>query len=124
MTDDVLDLLSILTLQDNARAVCWVHKRGVSMTLLAVSFDSSSKISIYDGRGEIAEPLHEVGNLHRSSVSLMAYNEIFDCVVSADESGMLEYWSPSKDFEKPDNVFGLKSSTNLFEFKKVLAVRL
>jgi len=48
----------------------------------------------------------------------MAFNNEYDCVVSADESGMLEYWSPSENFEKPGNVWSMKSSTNLFEFKK------
>lgn len=58
-------------------------------------------------------------NLHRSSVSVMAYNDAYDCVISADEGGMLEYWRPSGTYEKPDNVFQYKSSTNLFDFKKV-----
>jgi peptidylprolyl isomerase domain and WD repeat-containing protein 1 len=31
---------------------------------------------------------------------------------------MLEYWSPSSNYEKPSNVFDMKSSTNLFDFKK------
>jgi peptidylprolyl isomerase domain and WD repeat-containing protein 1 len=48
----------------------------------------------------------------------MAYNNAYDCVVSVDQGGMVEYWRPSGTFEKPDNVWALKSSTNLFEFKK------
>ena len=47
----------------------------------------------------------------------MAFNNAYDCVISADENGMLEYWRP-ETYEKPDNVFQYKSSTNLFEFKK------
>lgn len=48
----------------------------------------------------------------------MAYNGVYDCVISADENGMIEYWRPEGTHEKPDNVFQYKSSTNLFEFKK------
>lgn len=48
----------------------------------------------------------------------MAYNNQYDCVVSVDEAGMIEYWRPSGDYEKPDGVFKYKSSTDLFEFKK------
>ncbi|KAL8740316.1 MAG: hypothetical protein Q9190_006969 [Brigantiaea leucoxantha] len=48
----------------------------------------------------------------------MAYNSEFDCVVSADESGMIEYWRPGGTYEKPDGVFQYKSSTDLFDFKK------
>jgi len=48
----------------------------------------------------------------------MAFNGAYDCVISADENGMIEYWRPEGTHEKPDNVFQYKSSTNLFEFKK------
>jgi peptidylprolyl isomerase domain and WD repeat-containing protein 1 len=51
-------------------------------------------------------------------VVAIAFNNAYDCVISADEAGMVEYWRPSDGFEKPDNVFELKSSTNLFEFRK------
>jgi len=56
--------------------------------------------------------------LHRSPVAQIAYNNHYDCAISADESGMIEYWCPSGNYEKPENVFQYKSSTDLFEFKK------
>lgn len=77
---------------------------------------------IYDGRGEQSSaPLHTVSGLHRAVVHLIAFNDMFNCVVSCDQSGMVEYWSPrpERDFEKPDTVFDYKSSTGLFAFKKV-----
>lgn len=52
---------------------------------------------------------------------LIAYNERHDVVVSADTSGMVEYWSPKEPFDKPDDVHGLwqyKSATDLYDFKK------
>jgi peptidylprolyl isomerase domain and WD repeat-containing protein 1 len=49
----------------------------------------------------------------------MAYNDAYDCTISVDDGGMVEYWRPHGDYEKPDNVFEYKSSTSLFEFKKV-----
>ena len=48
----------------------------------------------------------------------MAYNDRYDCVISVDEGGMVEYWRPSGNFDKPSNVFNLKSDTNLFDFKR------
>jgi peptidylprolyl isomerase domain and WD repeat-containing protein 1 len=75
---------------------------------------------VHDGRGENQQPLHTIKSLHKSSVSLMAYNNNYDCVISVDEGGMLEYWRSGDNYEKPDNVFSMKSSTNLFEFKKVI----
>lgn len=109
----------MLNLHFTPRAVCWVHKRGASLPLLAVSDHVEPWISVYDGRGENVEPLTVLKTLHRNSVSLMAYNDPYDCVVSADEVGMLEYWRPSGTYEKPENVFQYKSSTSLFDFKKV-----
>ncbi|KAL2795401.1 hypothetical protein BJX66DRAFT_170030 [Aspergillus keveii] len=113
------DLLSMLTLEFDPRCVCWVHPRGASLPLLAVTDEASSSIHIFDGRGENSTPLHTLKSIHRNPVAAIAFNDAYDCVISADESGMIEYWRASdSSFEKPDNVFELKSSTNLFEFKK------
>jgi peptidylprolyl isomerase domain and WD repeat-containing protein 1 len=113
------DLLAMLTLDFSPRCICWVHPRGASLPLLAVTDDGSSTIRIYDGRGENTTPLHTLKSIHRSPISAIAFNDAYNCVISADESGMIEYWRASDGtFEKPDNVFELKSSTNLFEFKK------
>lgn len=120
---DVLtfDLLYMLSLEFTPKCVCWIHKRGASLPLLAVSNEVNHSIEIYDGRGENQTHIHTISGLHRSVVSLMAFNDAYDCVISADENGMLEYWRPD-NYEKPDNVFQYKSSTNLFEFKKAKSV--
>ena len=118
----VSDLLTILTLDFVPKTLCWVHRRGASFPVLAVSSESDSSIRLYDGRGEQATPLHTISGLHRNPVSVMAFNNVFDCVVSADQGGMIEYWRPNDNYEKPDNVFNMKSSTNLFEFKKAKSV--
>ena len=116
------DLLSMLELDAEIRAICWVHGRRSSLPLLAVTRENDNDIQIYDGRGEKTEPVDVVKGLHRSPVHLLAYNNAYDCVVSVDEGGMLEYWSPSGSHEKPEGVFEYKSSTNLFEFKKAKSV--
>lgn len=116
------DLVSVLTLEFAPRCVCWVHKRGSSMPLLAVSSEEDCKIRIYDGRGENQQPLHTLDRLHRSSVVAMSFNNDYDCVVSADSTGMVEYWQPHGAYSKPDSVFQIKSSTNLFEFKRSKSV--
>ncbi|RYP64271.1 hypothetical protein DL771_008830 [Monosporascus sp. 5C6A] len=116
------DLLTMLSLDYTPRCICWIHKRGASLPLLAVSNDGKPVIDIYDGRGESSDPIHSIRGLHRSVVSVMAFNHAYDCVVSADEKGMLEYWSPNANYEKPDNVFQYKTSTNLFEFKKAKSI--
>ena len=116
------DLLALIQLQKVPRCICWVHNRGASLPLLAVAEEDSNTVTIYDGRGESQEPVDSVSNLHKSPVILMAYNNAYDCVVSADQNGMIEYWRPVGDHEKPENVFQYKSTTNLFEFKKAKSV--
>ncbi|KAK5003876.1 hypothetical protein LTR28_009636, partial [Elasticomyces elasticus] len=116
------DLLSMLTLEVTPRAICFVHGRGTSLPLLAVSNEVDSSIRIYDGKGENQQPLHIVTGLHKKPVVLIVYNSVYDCVVSVDGGGMIEYWRPSENYEKPDNVFDMKSSTGLFEFKKARSV--
>jgi peptidylprolyl isomerase domain and WD repeat-containing protein 1 len=116
------DLLAMLSLDYSPRAVCWVHGRGASFPQLAVSSDDNAWIRIYDGRGENLEPLHTLKTIHRAPVTIMAYNPAYDCVVSVDSGGMVEYWQPSDSFTKPPNVFAMKSSTNLFDFKKAKSV--
>lgn len=116
------DLLAVLQLDYVPKCVCWVHPKGSSLPMLAVSEESKSNIHIFDGRGENQTPVHTIARLHRGPVSLMVYNNNYDCVVSSDDGGMVEYWRPSGSYEKPDNVFQLKSATNLFEFKKAKCV--
>ncbi|ORY00024.1 peptidyl-prolyl cis-trans isomerase-like protein [Clohesyomyces aquaticus] len=116
------DLLAMLNLEYTPKCVCWVHGRGASFSLLAVSGDEDSWIRIYDGRGDNPEPLHTLKKLHKAPVALMAYNNAYDCVVSTDSNGMVEYWQPSGNYEKPDTVFATKSSTNLFDFKKAKTI--
>lgn len=117
------DLLALLPLAYTPRCVCWVHRRGASLPLLAVADEGAPVVHVYDGRGERHAPVHTLKGLHRSPVTLMAFNDAYDCVVSTDEGGMVEYWSPSGNhYEKPETVFQYKSSTNLFEFKKAKSV--
>lgn len=116
------DLLSMISPGFAPKCLCWVHRKGASLPLLAVSDEAAPLIRVYDGRGETEEPIHTIKSLHRSPVHLMAFNDAFDCVVSADETGMVEYWRPSGNYEKPDNVFEYKSATNLFEFRKAKSV--
>lgn len=44
-------------------------------------------------------------------------------MISADESGFIEYWQPIEPFGLPKNIPDLwqyKSETDLYEFKKVI----
>ncbi|CAG7853065.1 Peptidyl-prolyl cis-trans isomerase cyp15 Short=PPIase cyp15; AltName: Full=Cyclophilin cyp15; AltName: Full=Rotamase cyp15 [Serendipita indica DSM 11827] len=113
------DLINMLELDFTPAACCWVHKRGQARTLLAVTEKGTGKIRIFDGRGT-KEPLHVVEKLHKTTVHVLAYADVYDTVISADESGFLEYWQPSEPFELPavPGMWSYKSNTDLYEFKK------
>ncbi|KAI0059530.1 hypothetical protein BV25DRAFT_1828764 [Artomyces pyxidatus] len=114
------DMINMIKLGYTPHACCWVHRRGQAQGLLAVSEQNTGIIRLYDGRGGDT-PLQTIDKLHRSPVHLITYSDRYDCVVSADEGGFVEYWQPSETFELPKNVPGLwayKSETDLYEFKK------
>ncbi|KAI8994143.1 hypothetical protein BD414DRAFT_274653 [Trametes punicea] len=114
------DMINMLKLGYTPNACCWVHRRGQALGVLAVSERNTGIIRLYDGRGD-GKPLETIEKLHRFPVHVMAYSDKYDCVVSADEGGFVEYWQPSEPFELPKNVHGMwnyKSETDLYEFKK------
>jgi peptidylprolyl isomerase domain and WD repeat-containing protein 1 len=115
------DLVGVIALGEGEVPGCvsWVHGRGASMPLLAVGLEGKNEIRVFDGRGGNDKPVHVITKLHKKPVTAMAYNDRWDCVVSVDEGGMVEYWSPGYGYEKPEGVWEMKTSTNLFDFKKV-----
>lgn len=48
------------------------------------------------------------------------YADLYDTVISADESGFIEYWQPFEPYEPPthNGMWSFKSATDLYEFKK------
>ena len=96
-----------------------MYRRGAKIPVLAVADESQPLIYIYKGRGESQEPFHTIDGMHKSPVTSMAFNNEFNCAISADSNGMLEYWQGTDDHSQATNVWKYKSSTDLFEFKKV-----
>ncbi|KAI3488084.1 hypothetical protein L1887_47863 [Cichorium endivia] len=103
----------------------------------------SSPSSISNGDGEDAsaqdelsqrpnssaahQPIFTASNVHRSPVHLLAFNAQLNVVVSCDVTGFVEYWVPEETCPPPSplkvpGVFQLKSTTDLFEFKKTKTV--
>jgi len=51
------------------------------------------------------------------------YSDKYNTVISTDEQGFVEYWTPAEPFELPKNVprlWSYKTETDLYDFKKVL----
>ncbi|KAI8053441.1 hypothetical protein BDF22DRAFT_725943 [Syncephalis plumigaleata] len=112
------DMINIINIDYVPGSICWIHRRGQAQALLACADRDSNTIYVYDGRGD-GKPLYTLTQLHGTTVCTMKYNPVYDCVVSADIGGMIEYWHPSTSNELPNTVdFEYKSATDLYEFKK------
>ncbi|KAF6755822.1 peptidyl-prolyl cis-trans isomerase [Ephemerocybe angulata] len=114
------DMINIIKLGYTPLACCWVHRSGEAQGILAVSDAASGVIRLYDGRGQ-GTPLQTIDSVHRFPVHVMTYSDRYATVISADESGFVEYWQPIEPFGLPKNVPKLwkyKSETDLYEFKK------
>ncbi|CCJ30576.1 unnamed protein product, partial [Pneumocystis jirovecii] len=111
------DMINELSLGYSPLALCWVYSKVHAIAFLAVSDASSPTINVYDGRGS-SECIYVIRNLHTRPVSIISFNPIYNCVISADESGTIEYWEPDSQYKKPRDVFQFKSDTDLYEFKK------
>lgn len=100
----------------------WVYCPGDAISSVATSEKSTGKIFIYDGRGN-NQPLHVFDKLHTSSLTQIRLNPVFKVVVSADKSGMIEYWTGTPhEYKFPKNVnWEYKTDTDLYEFAKCKA---
>ncbi|VFQ82800.1 unnamed protein product [Cuscuta campestris] len=112
------DMMAMIHLSFVPSSVEWVYKQGDAKAKLAVSDCNSSFVHIYDARAGSNEPIQSK-EIHLAPVKVMKYNHIFDTVISADDKGIIEYWSPTT-LQFPEDVvsFKLRSDTNLFEFVK------
>lgn len=117
------DLINMIKLDYVPRTLSWIHRKGRAETLLAVAPEDSNLIHLYEGRGD-GTPIDSISTIHRKPVHLLAFNDAANCVVSADESGMVEYWKPEEPWEKPSlpGLWEYKTSTDLFDFKKSKSV--
>ncbi|TFK61387.1 hypothetical protein BDN72DRAFT_965195 [Pluteus cervinus] len=114
------DMINIIKLGFKPHACCWVHQRGQAQGLLAITDTASGTIRLYDGRGGDG-PLEIITTIHKFPVHVMAFSDRYNTVISADEGGFVEYWTPVEPFVLPKNVSGLwsyKTETDLYEFKK------
>lgn len=113
-----IDMINMIKLDFVPSTVCWIHKRGEAQAKVAVSDADSSAIHVFDGRGD-GKALFSITKLHNGPVTTMAFNDKYNCVVSGDSTGALEYWVPDENHELPKTVsFEYKSETDLYEFKK------
>ncbi|EMR11486.1 hypothetical protein PNEG_00500 [Pneumocystis murina B123] len=112
------DMINEITLGYTPLTLCWVYSKKHAIAFLAVSDSSSSIINIYDGKGD-SSCIYVINSLHTKPVSIISFNSVYNCAISVDESGMIEYWEPDSQYKKPKNIFEFKSDTDLYEFKRL-----
>jgi peptidylprolyl isomerase domain and WD repeat-containing protein 1 len=112
------DLFSILNLDFKPNAICWVHRKGELTPLLAVAVHDSAAINIYDLKTDTSDPYVSITHLHAAPIIIITFNPKYNCCVSVDETGVVEYWEPVEGAPKPKTVFKSKGLTDLYEFRK------
>jgi peptidylprolyl isomerase domain and WD repeat-containing protein 1 len=83
------DMINIISLGFVPQCVVWIHQASDAIPCVAISDSETSAIHVYDGRGGLLKSLEKI---HFKPVTCMAYNHLFDTVISADASGIVEYW--------------------------------
>ena len=112
------DMINMLKLDYVPATAAWVHKPGDAIPVLAVAEENSNVIRMYDGKGS-TEVLKSL-TIHQKPVVSLVYCVKHDIAVSADQGGMLEYWSGmGQDFGFPRSAkFDSKLDTDLYELAK------
>ncbi|KAJ1941651.1 Peptidyl-prolyl cis-trans isomerase cyp15 [Kickxella alabastrina] len=112
------DMISIISIDCVPGALCWIKDPLDQSTCVAVSDSERPSIYVFDPHASSTSK-RTINTVHRQPVSLMAYNPVYECMVSIDKGGMIEYWTVDETQKLPSSVdFDLKSQTDLYEFKK------
>ncbi|KAL5021677.1 hypothetical protein ScPMuIL_000832 [Solemya velum] len=113
------DMINMLKLTFTPLCCGWLYAAGDAVAALAISDKESPTIYIFDSR-ESSDPIHKMEKIHYSPVTLIKYNPVYDVAISADSSGMLEYWTgPKLFYHFPKNIlWEHKTDTDLFELAK------
>ncbi|KAK4527437.1 hypothetical protein GAYE_SCF39G5359 [Galdieria yellowstonensis] len=109
------DMVHMIELQYVPSACCWVHETESAVPSIAVARSEASTVHIY--LYDQNEPILTLENIHSAPIRILKYNAIYKTVISVDESGFIEYWTPTKELALPPQVaFSFKADTDLFEF--------
>ncbi|KAL3868863.1 hypothetical protein ACJMK2_041620 [Sinanodonta woodiana] len=117
------DMINMLRLDYVPGCCCWLYNSGDAVAALSISERDTSKIHVYDGRGN-NQPLKTIEKLHSKPVTLIQYSPVCDAVISVDKGGMVEYWTgPKGDYKFPRGLtWDYKTDTDLYEFVKCQSV--
>ncbi|KAL4094382.1 hypothetical protein PRIC1_010043 [Phytophthora ramorum] len=120
---DVLafDMVNMLSVAFTPGECSWVSAKGAIEPKVVVADRNSAALRIYTAESAANEPIHTISGLHAAPVMVLAFNPVANCVISADQKGIIEYWDADKyKFPKDKSVakFRFKGETDLFELAK------
>lgn len=112
------DMIGMIKVDFEPGCACWGFKNTSGNETLVISDKNSPNIYIFDAR-EGNNESKDVVQFHSSPVIGMGYNEPFDCIISTDKKGTIEYWSPTtKELLKEFLSFESKMETDLYSLTK------
>jgi peptidylprolyl isomerase domain and WD repeat-containing protein 1 len=108
------DQIHMISVDYTPGACQWIHSK-TQRSRLAVASQDSGKIYVYHGTGSNV-PLHTL-TTHAAPVTSLCYCPVSRIVISADSTGLLDYWS-AEEYTFPDKAvdFKYKFDTDLFVF--------
>ncbi|ETL92682.1 hypothetical protein L917_09060, partial [Phytophthora nicotianae] len=121
---DVLafDMVNMLSVAYTPAECCWISAKGAIDPKVVVADENSSALRIYTAESAASEPVYTICKLHAAPVTAVAYNPVANCVISADQKGIIEYWD-ADTYKLPTKAKGVvkfkfKGETDLFELAK------
>lgn len=112
------DMIAMMKIEFEPGHASWGFKNTSRKEYLAISDKNSPDIHIFDAREGNGQS-DGIVCFHSSAVVSMGYNEAFDCIISTDKKGTIEYWSPStRELLKEPLLFKSKMETDLYALTK------
>mmetsp|Transcript_12389 Transcript_12389/g.34796 ORF Transcript_12389/g.34796 Transcript_12389/m.34796 type:complete len:620 (-) Transcript_12389:303-2162(-) len=113
------DLIVMLKLEFVPEAAEWIFEKGQAQLKLAISDSESPKIHVFDVSTGSNDPVACIEGSHRAPVVSMKYNAAYNCLISSDSMGVIEYWDASVYVFPKDTVqFKFKLDTDLYALAK------
>eukprot|EP01100_Stratorugosa_tubuloviscum_P015042 TRINITY_DN8434_c0_g1_i1.p1 TRINITY_DN8434_c0_g1~~TRINITY_DN8434_c0_g1_i1.p1 ORF type:complete len:648 (+),score=233.81 TRINITY_DN8434_c0_g1_i1:37-1944(+) len=113
------DMINMIHVNFTPGCCEWIHRPGATKPLVAVSDFDSNKIFIYEPRSESNVPI-QTFTINEHPVSQMKFNSTFNCIISIDVQGNIEYCSASEPYSTDLNFlsFEFKVETDLYDLLK------
>ena len=113
-----LDMIQVLKLNfipctKSNYVSCWY--KSTNTNHLVIGEQDTNRIHILNPDDDNSEIIKTI---HRNPLSAINYNPKYQCIISADIKGIVEYWTPQEENTPKSVQFKYKSETDLLEFVK------